>query len=423
MPTIRPFCALRYDDTKVALERVLVPPPERADDVTRDAHYDADPRNIIRVLANRPEEGDAEASALCRAKTFLAQWRRARVVVQDEDPAYYVLRQRFTADGVDYVRTGVYGALEVSRSAVEAIRPHEETLDGRHHEVTKVADATGVQLEPISLLVADDKSRMLRALSAELEEEPDVRVVIEGCTHELWIVDDETTCARVEQALVGATMVIADGHHRFAAAVARYEDTQAPQRLAVFMTPAQDEGVRILPTHRLVEGSTPIDVVALLDKAGEGFRIKKIEVGDDEEIPALDTDEMEFVVVSTSGLFRLAPTADHIAATLRDHAPDPAIAYADTTVLDSTFVATSLQLAGGDVEARTRFVRDARYVREAVKRKEGRAVGFLVRAPTVEQVLATANAEHVLPPKSTAFRPRLTCGLVMLPTQQGNTEG
>lgn len=422
MPTIRPFCALRYDDTKVALERVLVPPPERADDATRDAHYAADPRNIIRVLANRPEEGDAEVSALHRAKTFLAQWRRARIVVQDEDPAFYVLRQRFSADGVDYVRTGVYGALEVNRNAVEAIRPHEETLDGRHHEVTKVADATGVQLEPISLLVDDDKSRMLRALSAELEEEPDVRVRIEGCVHELWIVDDETTCARVEQALASATMVIADGHHRFAAAVARFEDTQAPQRLAVFMTAASDPGVRILPTHRLVEGKTPIDVDELLNKAGAGFEVEPVDLETHDATGALSDEDMAFVIVGATGCFRLRPSAAFIASTLAEHAPDPAIAYADTSVLDATLVATSRELAGGDVEARTRFVRDAGFVLEAVKRKEGRAVGFLVRAPTVDQVLATARADHVLPPKSTAFRPRLTCGLVMLPTHESVAE-
>ena len=422
MPSIRPFRALRYDDSRVAIERVVVPPPERANDDSRDALYAIDPRNLIRVLANRPEEGDDEKSSLVRAQTFLAQWRRAGVIIQDEDPALYVLRQRFMVGDVEKVRTGVFAALDLDRAAFSDVLPHEETLAGRHHEVTRVADTTGVQLEPISLLVDDDKGRMMRALSAELEEEPDVRFIVDDVTHEVWVVDDETTCARVGQLLSSTTLMIADGHHLFAAAKARAESSDVVSRLAVFLTPADDPGVFILPTHRVMQGAAPLDVDEFIAQLGDGFEVETLpsDISLD-AIINLENPQLHFGIVTAQGNFRVTPAPAVVEQLLKEHAPDPEIAYPDTTVLDVGILSVAVALGGAE-RARVRYARETDYIAEAVARGEGRTVGLLVRAPSVAQVLATARAGHVLPPKSTAFRPRLTTGIAMLQTFRSGDE-
>jgi len=63
---------------------------------------------------------------------------------------------------------------------------------------------------------------------------------------------------------------------------------------------------------------------------------------------------------------------------------------------------------------------DVRYTPSAVAAEEavrsGRAeAAFLVRAPTLEQVMSVALAGELLPEKTTYFFPKLTSGLVFSP--------
>src|SRR5205809_6564695 len=62
-------------------------------------------------------------------------------------------------------------------------------------------------------------------------------------------------------------MVIADGHHRYETALA-YRDEQRGNEGArwvlAYLANMEEEGVVILPTHRLVRGSVPADLEARL---------------------------------------------------------------------------------------------------------------------------------------------------------------
>src|SRR5439155_9480143 len=73
--------------------------------------------------------------------------------------------------------------------------------------------------------------------------------------HRLWRVADPARIERFVTALAAEPIVIADGHHRYETALA-YRDEQAGNETArwvlAYLANMEEEGVVILPTHRLV---------------------------------------------------------------------------------------------------------------------------------------------------------------------------
>src|SRR5204863_385180 len=94
--------------------------------------------------------------------------------------------------------------------------------------------------------------------------------------HQLWRVTDAAAIARVEAALADQTIIIADGHHRYETALA-YRDEQrgndAAAYILAYLANMEEEGVVILPTHRLVR--RPLG--ALEARLGESFVLEPLD--------------------------------------------------------------------------------------------------------------------------------------------------
>jgi uncharacterized protein (DUF1015 family) len=158
-------------------------------------------------------------------------------------------------------------------------------------------------------------------------------------------------------------LMIADGHHRYETAVAyRNENAKAERTLAVLVS-ARDPGLQIFPTHRVVQdvGVQPfglmtstwdLDSLAMY-RTGNFFRLDS-----DEELDVVDIEQYELEGVE--------------------------------------------------------FTPDAEEAMKAVDENLAQLV-FLVRAPSIQQVLAYATRGETMPKKTTYFYPKLTSGLLLLP--------
>src|SRR5207249_1994525 len=98
--------------------------------------------------------------------------------------------------------------------------------------------------------------------------------------HQLWRVTDAPAIARVEAALTDRTVIIADGHHRYETALA-YRDEQrgneAARYVLTYLANMEEEGVVILPTHRLVRGPLRLGAAALEARLGESFVLEALD--------------------------------------------------------------------------------------------------------------------------------------------------
>jgi uncharacterized protein (DUF1015 family) len=366
VPLLKPFRALRYDVGAAGPLDDLVAPPY--DVLTREAHdrlLARSPWNAVRLI--RPEQPEAAARAL-------VDWEAHGVLVREARPAVWILEEEFTGpDGVARVRHGLAARVRLEPYAAGVVLPHELTFPEATRARLELLRATRVKLSPVFLLHHGSAPAPVG--------EPVATAILDGVRSRLWQVDDR---ARIEAVLadVRGPLLIADGHHRYEAALRFHEEEggeETAHALAVLVS-KEDSGLEIFPTHRLAVGAVPqLDGQyrqTPLPAPGEaGAALAAVAPGKGAFV--LVRPEGETLVESEQGAL-------------------------DTAVVDALAL-EGVGYTASDVEAR-----------RAVASGDASAA-FLVRAPTVEQVEAFALAGERMPPKSTYFYPKLTSGLLFSP--------
>src|SRR5215468_7864389 len=158
MAEIAPLTPLRYDTTKVDVAHVVAPPydvispEERAELAARDSH------NIVRLIL--PEgEGDAKYA---HANEVLASWVQKKILVRDDEPAFYRYEQTFTppGGGAKRTRTGFLGLVRLVPFSERIVLPHERTLSGPKEDRLKLFRATRTNLSPGFMLYRDPDRKL-----------------------------------------------------------------------------------------------------------------------------------------------------------------------------------------------------------------------------------------------------------------------
>ena len=223
MADVRPFRALRY--AVPDLEQVVAPPYDVISGEQRAELQARSPHNIVHLTLPDSEE---------QAAADLARWQEEGVLVADDEPSYWWLRQDYVGpDGVARTREGLVAALRAQPYEDQVVLPHEKTHSGPKEGRLRLLRATRTQLEPIFLLW--DGSIAVDGLG-----EPDLA----AAEAKLWRLDAEFGEALTEE-LREAQLLIADGHHR-------YETTVAYGGwLMVVIVPTDQDGLTIFPTHRI----------------------------------------------------------------------------------------------------------------------------------------------------------------------------
>ncbi len=368
VPHLKPFRALRYDPGTVGpLDAVVSPPHDVVTPDRREALVTASPYNAVRLLN---PESPAEAARLVRA------WQDEGVLVRENEPAVWVLEETFPGlDGGTRRRRGVVARVALSPYSAGQVLPHERTFERQKDARLELLRAARTKFSPIFLVHEG-------ASPAIPDRAPDMEATLDGVTSRLWRIAGDDAIAEALGRAEGR-LLIADGHHRYETALAYHEEQGTEESGYVLATVVShsDDGLEILPTHRLVSGEPP--------ELDGSFRLTDIEPSAEAGTAALadlDRDHPAFVLLRRDS----AQLAESEGAEL------------DTAVID--------RLPLEDV----RYTPSAVAAEEAVR--SGRAdAAFLVRAPTLDQVTAVARAGELLPEKTTYFFPKLTSGLVFSP--------
>jgi uncharacterized protein (DUF1015 family) len=368
VPHLKPFRALRYDPGTVGpLDAVVSPPHDVVTPDRREALVTASPYNAVRLLN---PESPAEAARLIGA------WQDEGVLVRETEPAVWILEETFPGlDGGTRTRRGLVARVELLPYSNGQVLPHERTFERQKDARLELLRAVRMKLSPVFLVHEG-------ASPAIPERAPDMEATLDGVTSRVWRIAGDDAIAEA-LGRVDGRLLIADGHHRYETALAYHQEQGTEETGYVLSTlvSRDDDGLEILPTHRLVSGEPP--------ELDGSFRLTDIEPSAEAGTAALaglDRDHPAFVLLRRDS----AQLAESEGAEL------------DTAVID--------RLALEDV----RYTPSAVAAEEAVR--SGRAdAAFLVRAPTLDQVTAVARAGELLPEKTTYFFPKLTSGLVFSP--------
>jgi uncharacterized protein (DUF1015 family) len=423
---VRPFRALTYREHDPAyLARVSSPAYDLVTAAGRDRLVAADPHNIVRLILPHvdpvPGSGTSRSardrhSAEAAAAT-LRSWLARDVLVRDEAPALW--RYEMAGPGAQPT-TGWLGAVTLPPSGSAAVLPHEDTFAPAVAGRAALLAATHTDLEPI-VLAHDPDPEVAEMTRLAGEGAPALEVADpDGVVHRLWRVTDPATVDRLTRALARTRSVIADGHHRFAAAREhlasdqRHPGAEDPGhgRVLALLTPMGPGGLRVRAIHRVVPD---LSLGEALSRAARGFRVRDISPADGNvRAAALEWTSTEgaaaFLVTDGSRLTELSHPSPEMTAAVPAEAP--AAWRGLDVVLAHAALLTGLWGRADDPAS----VLVAHDVDEALRLADERSgVALLLRSPSPSDVAAVARAGARMPRKSTLFVPKPRTGLVLRP--------
>jgi uncharacterized protein (DUF1015 family) len=431
MAIIKPFRGVRYNPDKIPdLSAVVSQPHDRVQGL-QDQYYDLSPYNVIRLIKGKEQPGDGKNdNVYTRARDAYQAWLREGILIRDQAPALYVLRQTFSlADGSVKVRQGLIAALELTRFDEGIVLPHERTLSDSMLDRLNLLRAVAMNFSSVFMLYPGSQ---INDLLAPITERPPTREFHELLEHDVlqqfWVVTDSDVIAAVaEEMAPKRNLIIADGHHRYETSL-RYRDEMrakypdAPPQAgfnyrSVMLVSMADPGLVILPAHRLIHSYTRMSGAEALERAKEYFDVTRVTNRAELETtlraasassqPCFGFHDGTFAVLT----LRSTDTMDRL---LPDRTPE--WRKLDVAVVHELFIEQVLGIGKQAVadHQSVEFLRDAQVGYEAVS--QGKAKFLLLMNPTrIEQVQTCSTAGERMPQKSTDFYPKAISGLVALP--------
>ncbi len=354
MAQVRPFRAVRYDERRAGpLESLVAPPYDVLDDAARDRYLAASPHNVVHLTL---ADDEAEAAGLWRS------WLDEGVLARDAEPVCWWLAQDYVGpDGVARTREALLCSLRAEQYETGVVLPHERTHAGPKEGRLRLLRALRAQVEPILLLYDGRLERQVGESVADVE--------LEGVRSQLWRVEGDPPAA-----LADASLLIADGHHRYETTLAYHaeEGTEESAWLLVAIAPTEQDGLTIFPTHRLAGRLGEV----------EGRAAESLEAA----LASLPPDRSGAVVYRAGGAVVVEGEPGEPDAALADRLGPEGVTY--TPSLEEALAAVD----SGSAEA-----------------------ALLVRPPGVDLVRDLAERGETMPQKSTYFYPKLLSGLAFLP--------
>jgi uncharacterized protein (DUF1015 family) len=411
MADVQPLRAFHYDlATAGPLRDLIAPPYDVIDAEQRAALLARSPNNVVDI--DLPIGGDDPYAAA--AERFEA-WQRSGVLVHDEEPALWLLEQRYRGpDGAGRTRHGFFARVGIEEYGAGRIRPHERTHPGPKEDRLRLTRATRANLSPIFALYSDPTGGAYGALASAAAGEPWGEAADEdGTVNRLWRCANPATIAATQLVLADSELLIADGHHRYETARAYAEEIGGDgehRYVLMCLVALEDPGLEIFATHRLVGRFDEARRHALAETIERDFDAHEISLED--LAPEAGRGPLELGYLDSDGPRRLRLRDQAIADAALADMPQP-YRELDTGVLEALLLKGALGLSDEDI-SHLNGLAYARDAQEAVALVERGAydAAFLMRPTPVEQVREIAASGVNMPPKSTYFFPKVPTGLV-----------
>jgi uncharacterized protein (DUF1015 family) len=406
MSTIRAFRAERPPKDKAA--EVSAVPYDVVNTTEARVLVAGNPLSFLHVSRpeiDLPDGTDIYSDAVyAKGKENYDQLRRAAPLEVEATPSLYVYAQRMG----DHEQTGLAACCSIDEYDADIIRKHERTRKDKEDDRTRHMITIGAQTGPVFLTYRGrDQINTIVERARQSDPISDFTAA-DGVSHTVWRVADEDTQALIEEFKQVPLLYIADGHHRAASAsrarAALREQNpnhSGDEEYNYFLTvlfPA--DRLRILPYNRVVKDLNGMTASEFVNKLTEAFAVNDA----DNPSPARKGD----IGMYLEGRWhQLTIPPDSIDAT------NP-IASLDVSVLQERVLDPLLGIKDVRTDKRIDFVggiRGTAALEQAVN--EGRAaVAFSLFPVTVDELMAIADANEIMPPKSTWFEPKLRDGLL-----------
>jgi uncharacterized protein (DUF1015 family) len=415
MVAIAPFRALRYNLERAGDLSVVVAPPYDVISPEQQAQlYAASPYNIVRLILGRRAPADTETDNwYTRAKRDFQAWQQARVLVRDEAPAVYLYEHAFDWEGQRLRRLGCVARLSLDDASVAQVLAHESTFEGPKADRARLLDMMEANLSPIFCVVPDPQQQAQTLMRGWADAQPPLAAArVEGDQVRLWAVTDAAAIGRLQRLMAPASLLIADGHHRFAVAFAKRARFGT---VMIYVSCLEDPAVRVRPIHRVVRLSALAQtewvtrlggLCDLTPASSQAVLTRWLESHDAQG---------RFGCYIGGGWYQVQVREEVLANALLRPTVAPPLAGLDVTLLHQVLLP---RLQGGAAAngLECAYTPDASQAAAMVDRREGDCA-WLLRGLPMAQLWALARQGVRLPQKTTYFYPKLLSGLFINPLE------
>ena len=349
-------------------------------------------------------EPDSETLHLHAAENLQAFIRSGKLQ-KDKNLSFYIYQ--ISMD--QHTQTGIIAAVSVQEYNEGLIKKHEFTRPEKENNRTRHFEITNANTGPV-LLTFRNNGEFQDQIPDITNLGPDITFQADdGTNHSLWKITSPTTLESLNRYFESIpALYIADGHHRAASAsrVQKIRQENNPQHqgnesynyfLSVIFP--HDE-MQIQGYNRLVKDLAGLSDDRFLELIKTNFIIK--------ELPNLQSPHQRhtFSMYLNGNWYRLNAKNKIIS--------DDPIAGLDASILQDHLLNPILEIDNPRTNNRIDFVGGIRGLEELERRCSLDAkIAFALHPVSIDELLIVADADKVMPPKSTWFEPKLRSGLVV----------
>lgn len=328
------------------------------------------------------------------------------ILKEDEKPCFYIYRQ--IMNGRE--QTGLVGCASVDDYINNRIKKHELTRADKEADRIRHVDTCDANTGPI-FLCYKGKSDISSIIDKYKKSEPVYDFVTDdGISNTVWIISDENDCKKLSALLseVG-DFYIADGHHRCASAVnvakmrreqnPDFDGTEEFNFFLAVLFPA--ESLEIMDYNRVVKDLNGNTTEEFIEKIAKAFIVKKAPCDG-----AYHPEEKH-----TFGMYL---NKEWYKLTAKDGTfdKDNPVEQLDVSVLQKNLLTPILGIGDPRTDKRIDFIGGIRGLGELERRaSEDMELAFSMYPTTLDDLMSIADADMIMPPKSTWFEPKLLSGL------------
>jgi uncharacterized protein (DUF1015 family) len=340
-----------------------------------------------------------------KGRENLAAFLRDGVLIHDSAECYYVYRQIMGCVS----QTGLVACSGVDDYQHGIIKKHELTRADKEEDRVRHIDVLDANDEPVFYTYRHDATveRLMQSITSAMPEYD--FTADDGVRHTFWVVAEPPTIAAFTDAFAAIpTLYVADGHHRSAAA-SRVRDIRRSanslhtghEEYNYFLTVIfPDNELNIMPYNRVVKDLNGYTVAEFMALASRNFEITPLN-------GRLQSGERHMFGMYLAGRwYELAAKKESF------DAADP-VGCLDVSILQNNILSPVLGIRNPRTDQRIHFVGGIRGDEELERLVESGeyAVAFALFHTTIADLMALADADKIMPPKSTWFEPKLRSGL------------
>ncbi|HHX63110.1 MAG TPA: DUF1015 domain-containing protein [Epulopiscium sp.] len=397
MATIKPFSAIRpnvkYVDQVASLPYDVMS-VEEAKEIVKDNPYAFLQIDLPEVFLAEDESEDSDIKYKY-AKDHLQKLINEDVLEKDKDERYYI----YQLQNETITQRGIVGVASVEEYNQGIIKKHENTRADKEADRIKHVDACNAHTGPIFL--AYKKNKALKQIIQDYIEknEPIYNFTADDkVVHAVWKINQEIGSLITTEFDKIESLYIADGHHRAAAAATVGNARQTPGSQYFLSVAFDEEELCIMDYNRVVHDLNGLSAESFFETISKDFTVKEEEGVYKPKVKdsfGMYYDKKWYSLVAKAHIVGKDIVASLDVSVLQDHLLNPVLGIKEPRTDNR------IEFIGG--------IRGLGHLEKVADQYNG--IAFAMFPTSIQELMAVADINELMPPKSTWFEPKLRSGI------------